>query len=150
MKNIWKKVKEFLKKLFGKKEDKPSEKIVLKFAYGGFHGEHAVEDPEVQIGNFKMDSKKMTYHWTKNDMAKWGYPHTDAKALACAFFYDDAAKEWVGGKFDWISSSRLSRGWENIYSGYNGWNSEKFFVAKKHGFCIVSGNGRKRTNLITD
>ena len=152
MKNFWKKVRKFLKKLFtnkGEDSQKP-EKLVFEFIYGGFNGNGAVEDPEVQIGNFKMDSKKMSYKWTKNDMAKWGYVHTDAKALACAFFYDEVSKKYLGGKWEWISSSRTSREWKNIYDGYNGWRADKFFAAKKHGFCIISSDGKKRTNFITD
>ena len=153
MKNLLKKIIEFFKKLFKKHDATPDDshaKLILDFCYGGFRGGNAVEDKEVQIKDFKMNSKNMTYKWALNDMAKWGYPHTDAKALACAFYYDESSKTWKGGKFDWISSSRLSREWENIYYGYNGWNSKAFFSAKKHGFCIVSGDARKRTNFITD
>ena len=150
MKKFWKRIKEFLEKLFKKEKEEKQEPIVIEFIYGGFKGGGAVEDPEVQIGDFKMDSKHMTYKWTMNDMSKWGYGYTDAKALACAFFYDEVSKKYLGGKFDWISSSRTSREWENIYSGYNGWRADKFFAAKKRGFCIVSGDGKKRTNFITD
>ena len=154
MKRLFKKIIKFIKDLFKDHDDiSPGDdqpKLALDFCYGAFAGGNAIEDKEVQIKDFKMNAKNMTYKWALNDMAKWGYPHTDAKALACAFYYDEASKTWKGGKFDWISSSRLSRGWENIYSKYKGWDPNKFFAAKKHGFCIVSGDAKKRTNLITD
>ena len=148
MKRIWKKVIEFLKKLFGKDKSKQYE---LAFVYGGFAGGNAKEDKDVQIANFQMNERQMSYVWKKNDLGKWGYaPNDFSGTYACAFFFDEASKKWIGGKFDFISSSRLTRSWTNIKERYNGWNPNRFFSAQKHGFCIVSCDGTKRTNLITD
>jgi len=84
----------------------------------------------------------MTYSWAK----LWGMEFTEAKALACLFIPD--GNKWIGGKFDWISESRTSRDLTNIKKGYNGWNWNKFSSAKKFAFVIVSGDGKKRTNVI--
>ena len=129
-------------------EAPPSPTLVFRF--GGFDGSRAVEDPATQIGAFKFSSSGMSYKWTTGDLGNWGLAHTDAGALACAFYWSDKEQAWIGGKFDWISSSRLTRSWENVRERYNGWDPDAFFSAKRHAFCIVSKDGRKRTNLVED
>ena len=128
----------------------PSSPVVLDFRYGGFKGDKAAEDPATQIKGFKFSSSGMGYSWAKGDLSNWGLARTDAGALACAFYEDPATGRWIGGKFDWISTSRTTRSWENIRGHYNGWDPDAFFAAKKHAFCIVSRDGKRRTNLITD
>ncbi len=120
----------------------------LVFRHGGFNGSKAVEDPATQIKGFKFSSSGMSYAWAKGDLGNWGLARTDAGALACAFYWD--GERWIGGKFDWISTSRTTRSWENIRGHYNGWDPDAFFSAKRHAFCIVSRDGRKRTNLVED
>lgn len=122
----------------------------LVFRYGGFDGSKATEDPATQIRAFKFSSSGMSYAWAKGDLGNWGLAHTDAGALACAFYWSDKEQAWIGGKFDWISSSRLTRSWENVRERYNGWDPDAFFSAKRHAFCIVSKDGRRRTNLVED
>lgn len=121
----------------------------LDFRWGGFKGGNAVEDPGAQIGSVRMTSKGMSYKWKKGGCETLGATsRTDCDhTLVCAFFWDAKAKKWVGGKFDWISTSRLSRDWKNIRDGYAGWNADKFFAATRHAFCIVSKDGKRRTNL---
>lgn len=122
----------------------------LDFRFGGFRGGGAVEDPSTQIRDFRMDSRGMSYAWATGDLSNWGLARESAGALICAFIWDDSTQTWIGGKFDWISTSRLTRDWENIRGGYNGWKPDLFFSAKRHAICIVSADGRRRTNLITD
>ena len=55
---------------------------------------------------------------------------------------------WGGGKFDWISTSRLKRGYENIRDRYNGWEPDALDKASEFAFVIVAANGGKRTNVI--
>ncbi|MBR1609171.1 MAG: hypothetical protein IJ678_06095 [Kiritimatiellae bacterium] len=128
----------------------PSPGGAYDWCYGGFKGGAAVEDPAVQIADLRISASGMTYRFSKGDLSAWGIARTDADAIAAAFFWDDAAKKWRGGKFDWISTSRLSRDWENIRCGYGGWDAAAFFAAERHAFCIVSKDGRRRTNFITD
>ncbi|MBQ9727633.1 MAG: hypothetical protein IJV65_09040 [Kiritimatiellae bacterium] len=117
----------------------------LVFAFGGFRGEGAAEDPATQIGSGRFTSRGMSYTWTAGDLGNWGLGRSEAGALACAFYWDGSA--WRGGKFDWISTSRTTRSWENVRAGYGGWDADAFFAAKRRAFCIVSADGRKRTNL---
>ena len=119
---------------------------VLDFRYGGFKGGGAVEDPATQIADLHVTRTKMTYRWLNGDLGAWGLARTEAGALACAFYWDGSA--WRGGKFDWISTSRTTRDWNNLDAGYGGWDAAAFWAAPKRAFCIVSRDGRKRTNLI--
>lgn len=119
----------------------------LVYKYGGFHGGNAVEDPNTQIADLHMTRSGLRYKWAKGNLRNWGVtPDTNAGALACAFYWD--GKQWVGGKFDWISTSRTTRDWVNLNGHYNGWNPDAFWAAPRRAFCIVSKDGKKRTNLL--
>ena len=56
--------------------------------------------------------------------------------------------KWVGGKFDWISTSRTTRDFANIRSGYNGWDPSAISKADRCAFVVVSKDGKRRTNVI--
>jgi len=118
----------------------------LVFRYGGFDGSRAVEDPNTQIADLHMTRSKLTYKWAKGSLKNWGLADTDAGAIACCFFWD--GKQWIGAKTDWISTSRTSRDFNNLNGGYNGWKPELYWAAPKRAFCIVSRDGKKRTNLL--
>jgi hypothetical protein len=144
LKKLWNMILE----LFSGKQKE--EKAAIIWEYGGFSAGSAVEDPETVIGNCRIGKTVMSYRWEKGDLSKWGIkdPHDASKALACAFFWSEANKAWIGGKFDWISSDRLSRNLENIDSGYKGWDAKRFWAAPRRAFCIVKSDGKKRTNLV--
>lgn len=121
----------------------------LSFVYGGVKA-NPVEDPNVQIANLRINGRSgLSYSWANGTSLKaWGLADSDAGALACAFYLD--GNTWKGGKFDWISTSRRTRDFINLNGGYHGWEPEKFYAAPKRGFCIVSANGKKRSNFITE
>ena len=120
---------------------------VLVYRWGGFDGSRALEDPATQIADLHMSKDGLRYRWAKGDLGNWGLSRENAGALACAFYWDASAGKWIGGKFDWISTSRTTRDFKNL-DGYNGWKREPFFAAPKRAFCIVAENGRVRTNLL--
>ena len=122
-----------------------AEKLVFRF--GGFRGASALEDPATQIGSVRMSRSGMSYKWTKGDLSNWGLAREKADALACAFYWSESEKAWIGGKFDWISTSRTTRDFKNIDEGYHGWDAKAFWEAPRRAFCIVSEDGRVRTNL---
>ena len=128
----------------------PSSSVELDFRYGGFKGGKAVEVPGCQISNLKISKDGLSYKWVSGGCEALGAAsRTDySQTVACAFYWD--GRKWVGGKFDWISTSRTSRSFENIEAGYGGWSSSDFFSAKKRAFCIVSKDGKKRTNLLEE
>lgn len=165
MKKIFKKIVALFKKWFGHKTDQQdnpsspssqsgsssgaSSKFKVVNCYGGFKFENAVEDKAAQIQNLIVNQKGMKYGWKSGSTLKgWGLSDTDAHALA-VFAVKGADGVYRGGKFDWISKSRTTRSFENIRAGYIGWPKNAIETAKGYAFCIVSQNGKKRTNWIT-
>ena len=65
-------------------------------------------------------------------------------------YWDEDAKKWVGGKFEWTDESRSFRSCQNIYEGYGGWEAAAWEYAKKRAFCVVSADGKYRSNLLED
>jgi hypothetical protein len=119
----------------------------IRWTCGGFDGSRAVETPDAQVGSVRMDAKGMSYRWTAGGCEVLGAvsPRDYSHTVACAFYWDGAA--WVGGKFDWISTSRTSRDFANIKDGYHGWNWRAFVDAERRAFCVCSADGKRRTNL---
>ena len=118
----------------------------FKWVYGGFHGDKA-RPREVAIADLKMKPDGMSFKWVQ-DLSAWGISNDDAsQALACLFVMNKNG-EWVGGKFDWISSSRSTRDFKNIYEGYNDWSLENVPNPCPAAFVVVSKDGGKRSNVI--
>lgn len=119
----------------------------LNFCWGGFKGSNAAWDKNVEIANLNV-GRGMSYSWVKGGCETLGATErTDAsKTLACLFCKID--DKWVGGKFDWISTSRVTRDFHNIETGYNGWDKDAISKATAYRFVIVSSDGRHRTNVI--
>ena len=126
----------------------PDSAPAIAWKYGGVDGSKAKEDPATQIRDLKISGDGLSYAWAKGDLSNWGLSETDAGALACAFWWDGS--RWVGGKFDWISTSRTTRDFKNIRDGYHGWNPDAFFGAKRRAFCILSKDGKRRTNILEE
>ena len=121
----------------------------LRWSMGGFNGARAVRHDGVEIGGLNVGRDGMSYRWVRGGCEQLGAgSRGDAsKTLACMFYRDKAGK-WQGGKFDWISTSRTTRDFKNIHSGYNGWNAAAFDAAKEFAFVIV-GTGGRRSNVIS-
>ena len=117
------------------------------WAYGGFNGARAALD-KPRIESLRMNGMSgLSYRWAGPNLSAWGLSHTDAGALACLFL-QRADGSWVGGKFDWISSSRTTRDFKNL-GGYNGWTLAGIPNPCRAAFVIVSADGRRRSNVIT-
>ena len=82
-----------------------------------------------------------------HDLSAWGYSSGALGGVAC-LFVQKTNGQWVGGKFDWISSSRRSRGFENVFGGYAGWSLEGVPNPCAAAFVIVSPDGKRRSNVI--
>ena len=119
----------------------------FSWAYGGFNGARAALD-KPRIESLRMNGMSgLSYRWAGPNLSAWGIAHTDAAALACLFL-QRADGSWVGGKFDWISSSRTTRDFKNL-GGYNGWTLAGIPNPCRAAFVIVSADGRRRSNVIT-
>ena len=145
MNKLFNKIKKFFCKLFGIKIKTTA--ADLDWRYGNFNGSNAKEDPNVVIADLTVNEKSMKIRWVKG-MDAWGYGRSDPKGVACVFYYDEGEKKFIGGKFEYISTSRSTRDWANIKNSYGGWNYGKFVAAKRYAFCVISEKGLKRSNII--
>lgn len=118
----------------------------FNFKYGSFRGAGAVADENVEIGNLKLNPNGLSLTWVRG-LEAWGLAYAEASALAC-FFVKNPNGDWVGGKFEWISTSRSTRTFNNIYDGYNGWILSDIPNPTDAALVIVSENGKKRSNVI--
>lgn len=117
----------------------------LQWEFGGVDGSKAKLDSP-RLSGLKAGSKTISYKWEKG-LSGWGLADGDAGALAC-FFVEREDGSVVGGKFDWVSTSRNTRGLENVFEGYSGWTLEGVPNPCKCYFTVVSKDGRKRSNVI--
>ena len=119
----------------------------LKWSWGGFKGGAAALEANTRISKLKVSSGGLSYSWAKGGCERLGATSsTDANCVACLFC--KIGKEWVGGKFDWVSTSRLTRDFKNIRTSYNGWSPDAIEKATEYAFVIVSRDGKKRSNVI--
>ena len=120
---------------------------LLHFDYGGFHPPTNCHRSAVELSGLEVKRDGLSFKYIE-DLSHWGLSHEDyTGALACLFVCD-RDRRWVGGKFDWISSSRTTRDFENIYEGYEGWSLRDVPNPCPVAFVIVSPNGKKRSNVI--
>ena len=124
-------------------QEAPKEAPVA-WRYGGFDGSKAQVDGRCRLSGIKVRESGMSVKWESRAPSDWKRDK-DGLVVCAAFHWDGA--QWVGGKFDWIDESRTTRDWKNVRSGYNGWMAEPFFAAKRHAFCVVSADGKKRSPL---
>ena len=120
---------------------------LLHFDYGGFHPPTNCHRSAVELSRLKVKRDGLSFKYIE-DLSHWGLAHEDyTGALACLFVCDRDGR-WVGGKFDWISSSRTTRDFENIYDGYNGWSLRNVPNPCPVAFVIVHVKGKQRSNVI--
>jgi hypothetical protein len=123
----------------------------LEWKYGGFKGEGAKSIVNLaEIGSLTVQRNTMYYKWVKGGCENFGANNAhDAGYTICAIFFKNAEGKYVGGKFDWISTDRLSRGLGHINGStpYGGWTSDWILNPSDVAFVIVGTNGN-RTNVI--
>lgn len=120
----------------------------LQWSYGGFCGQNANKSEDAIIADLKVKSNGLSYRWVSGGCEALGAngAHNASNTLACLFCL--ICGKWQGGKFDWISTSRTTRDFKNISTGYHGWDACAIDKAEAYRFVIVSKNGKKRTNVI--
>jgi hypothetical protein len=117
----------------------------LKWRFGHFGGSRAkLSSP--QLAGLSCHGNTLSYRWVKG-LGGWGLSNGDAGAIAAAFV-QKADGSWVGGKFDWVSTSRSSRGLENVLAGYEGWNLSGVPNPCQICFVVVDVSGRRRSNVV--
>lgn len=128
-----------------------AEVVSLDWRYGGFKGGKSVEDSRCRISKLKVGKDSLSLHWDTKIPADWNRETSEkGRLIVVAAFYQDSSGRWVGGKFDWIDESRSSRSLENVLGGYGGWDGAAWSAAKRHAACVVSADGKYRSNLLED
>ena len=124
----------------------------LQWLYGGFDGKNAKWD-RVTLADFRCDGRSVYYRWAQG-LDVWGIPHTEAGGAIFAVFYLRDGK-WVGGKMDWVSTSRASRELKhtdvNSKDGaYGTWKQAGFTLPVRGEIVavVVSANGARRSNVV--
>lgn len=123
---------------------------VFEYRFGGFKGGKAKEDPRCRISRLKVGKDSLSLHWDTNIPSDWARDKGEKGPLIVVAAFYKSGDKWIGGKFDWIDESRSSRSLENIHSGYGGWDGTSWAAAKKHAVCVVSADGKWRSNLVED
>lgn len=118
----------------------------LKWVFGGMDGSRARQDV-LKIADLGFGSNGLSYRWAGPTLESWDLKLTQADAIACVFFKNNDGK-WVGGKFDWISTSRTTRSFNNIRDGYKGWSLADIPNPTQGAFVIISSSGKLRTNVL--
>jgi len=117
----------------------------LEWKFGGVDGSRAALSSP-RLSGLKAGASSISYKWEKG-LGDWGLSNGDAGALACLFVEREDGGI-VGGKFDWVSTSRSNRPLKNVLEGYVGWTLEGVPNPCKCYFVVISQDGRKRSNVI--
>ena len=118
----------------------------FRWSYGGINGSGA-KQTSATIKGLSMSKNGLSFGWGSGKLSSWGLSDDALGAYAC-LFVQDASGAWVGGKFDWISGSRSSRDFINVYGGYGGWNLSNVPNPCSAAFVVISADKKKRTNVI--
>ncbi len=120
----------------------------LQWRYGDFNGGSAARDPNVQISALTMhNGNRLYYRWDKG-LSAWGMAHSDHSGAICAAFFEINGA-WVGGKFDWVSTSRSDRELKHVES-YKNWTSSGIRLPWRGrvAFVVVDKAGKRRSNVL--
>lgn len=117
----------------------------LRWTYGGIGG-GGYSPSGVAISGLKASGNTLSFHYDAN-LSAWGYGKDAIAAYAC-LFVQKSDGSWVGGKFDWISSSRSSRDLNNVRGGYEGWSLAGVPNPCPIAFVILDANGKRRSNVV--
>lgn len=114
--------------------------------YGGEDFSKAQYDGSVIVRLVDIGKNDIYYLWERN-LSNWGLAWAQADAVACAFLLNKDG-QWVGGKFDWTSSSRTDRDFGH-FTNYKGWSLADIPNPTQMAFVVVEDGGRRRSNVIT-
>ena len=116
----------------------------LIWSFGGIDGAGSVASG-VSISGLSFGPGSLSFRYNR-DMSAWGYgPGT--LVYACLFVKNNNG-DWVGGKFDWISSNRANRDLKNVLGGYSGWNLSNVPNPCQAAFFILDKNKQRRSNVL--
>jgi hypothetical protein len=118
----------------------------FNWTFGGVNGSNAAQTG-VKISNLSFSDSGLSFKYDA-DLSAWGMAHGDSNAYAC-LFVKKSDGSWVGGKFDWISSSRTTRSFAGHVPGYSGWTLADVPNPCEAAFVIVDGGRTRRSNVVS-
>jgi hypothetical protein len=110
------------------------------------HNDKLSQDHDTQIQSLHVSDDNLSFSWKKGSLSNWGYKYNEKGAVACLFY--NVCGQWVGGRFDWVSTSQLHIPLTNILNNYYGWDYRFINNAREFAFFIMDPSGRVRTNII--
>ena len=120
---------------------------LLEWRWCGFNGAKASLS-SARIKGLKVGSGSLSYAWERGSCSDLDAACTHANpCCTCALFCRVDGK-WVGGKFEHISTDRMSRGLKNVQEGYGGWDPSALSRADAFAFVILDDKAKRRTNVI--
>ena len=118
----------------------------FSWSFGGKPNGRGARNGGVILSGARFSADGVSFSYSK-DLSAWGYSRDALGGVACLFVQKENG-QWVGGKFDWISSSRRSRDFANVYAGYEGWSLAGVPNPCTAAFVIISPDGKRRSNAI--
>ena len=118
----------------------------LQWKFGGVDGSKAkLSGP--RISGLKASANGISYKWDTG-LSAWGLADDDSDNAFACWFVTREDGSIVGGKIDWISTSRKTRDFKNVNSGYQGWTLDGVPNPCAAYFVVISRDGRKRSNVV--
>ena len=118
----------------------------FQWKFGGVDGSKAKLDSP-RVADLRASASSLSYKWEVG-LRGWGLANSQADALAC-LFVERSDGTIVGGKFDWVSTSRRTRDLKNVFGGYQKWSLEGVPNPCRIHFVVLSADGRKRSNVVS-
>lgn len=114
----------------------------LLWTDGGFDGSKAVLSAP-RIADLAFSARRVDFKWPVG-MESWGYTHEQADGAFC-LFVEHPDGTWTGGKFEWVSTSRGWRGFENLFAGEYRRDFSGIANPCRTAVVVVSKDRTKRT-----
>ena len=120
----------------------------MLWEYGGFDGSKAVAVDDAALAKATLKGNTLSFEWAKGDCRDLGATSkTDADHTVACLFVMTSGGGVVGGKFEWVSTSRKTRSVKNIKEeGYNGWPKDALDGGGRLFFCVAGVKDDKRTS----
>lgn len=122
---------------------------LLDWRWGRFDGRKAVRAAGAEIGSLKVTANGLSYKWLSGGCEDLDRSCSHANSCCTCALFCRVNGTWIGGKFDHISTDRLTRDFANIRESYGGWIPAALSRADAYAFVILDDGAKRRTNVIT-
>lgn len=129
-------------------EQPAADEPLMLWEYGGFDGSKAVAVDDAALAKATLKGNTLSFEWANGDCRDLGATSkTDADHTVACLFVMTSGGGVVGGKFEWVSTSRKTRSVKNIKEeGYNGWPKDALDDGGRLFFCVAGVKDDKLTS----